>query len=209
MFVIAVTAAKQGYEDYLRHRADNMVNHSLVTVVRNGEDIDIKCQDILQGDLVQVPRDCDVPCDLVLLKSSEPNGKCHITTANLDGETNLKTLSSPKGLPDVDTTKLHTLGHIECEHSSADLYSFLGKIELDISFMNRNEMTNIETGSLHTSELPLMAENLMLRGARVKNTEWAIGCAVYTGLLMRSFLFRNFFNYFFVIFRSKYKVSFK
>lgn len=29
VFVIAVTAAKQGYEDYLRHRADNMVNYSL------------------------------------------------------------------------------------------------------------------------------------------------------------------------------------
>lgn len=28
VFVIAVTAAKQGYEDFLRHRADNMVNYS-------------------------------------------------------------------------------------------------------------------------------------------------------------------------------------
>lgn len=46
-------------------------------------------------------RDCDVPCDIVLLKSSDPNGKCHITTANLDGETNLKTLMVPKGLPNI------------------------------------------------------------------------------------------------------------
>lgn len=28
VFVISVTAAKQGYEDFLRHRADNMVNYS-------------------------------------------------------------------------------------------------------------------------------------------------------------------------------------
>lgn len=28
VFVIAVTAAKQGYEDFLRYRADNMVNYS-------------------------------------------------------------------------------------------------------------------------------------------------------------------------------------
>lgn len=29
IFVIAVTAAKQGYEDYLRYRADNVVNYAL------------------------------------------------------------------------------------------------------------------------------------------------------------------------------------
>lgn len=72
-----------------------------VTVLRNGIEEDIKCQEILQGDLVKSMRDCDVPCDIVLLKSSDPNGKCHITTANLDGETNLKTLMVPKGLPNV------------------------------------------------------------------------------------------------------------
>jgi hypothetical protein len=36
VFVIAVTALKQGYEDWLRHRSDNEVNCSLVTVVRKG-----------------------------------------------------------------------------------------------------------------------------------------------------------------------------
>lgn len=69
------------------------------TVIRNGVEIDIKCEDILQGDLVKASRDCDVPCDLVLLKTSDAEGKCFITTANLDGETNLKTLFVPKGFP--------------------------------------------------------------------------------------------------------------
>lgn len=36
MFVIAVTSLKQGYEDWLRHRSDNEVNGSLVTVIRKG-----------------------------------------------------------------------------------------------------------------------------------------------------------------------------
>jgi phospholipid-translocating ATPase len=180
VFVICVTAAKQGYEDFLRYRADNMVNKSMVTVIRQEIEIDIRCEDIAPGDLVRVSRDCDVPCDLILLKSSD-DGKCFITTANLDGETNLKTLVVPKGLPEYEISKLHTLGMIECEQSHTDLYSFNGRIELP-SNINRISVIptdmELQTG-LHN--IPLMAENLMLRGSRVRNTEWAIACAVYTG----------------------------
>lgn len=77
-----MTAAKQGYEDLLRYRADNIVNQSLVTVIRNSVEVEIKCEDIMPGDLVKLTRDCDIPCDMVLLKSSAEN-KCSITTANL------------------------------------------------------------------------------------------------------------------------------
>ena len=152
----------------------------MVTVIRNSVEVDIRCEDITPGDLVRVSKDCDVPCDLILLKSSDDR-KCFITTANLDGETNLKTLLVPKGLPDVEIEKLHTLGVIECEPSHTDLYAFNGRIELPRS-INRISVipTDIElqTGM---QNVPLMAENLMLRGSRVKNTEWAIACAVYTG----------------------------
>ena len=36
----------------------------------------------------------EFPCDILLLSSSNPNGKVTIMTANLDGETNLKTHSA-------------------------------------------------------------------------------------------------------------------
>lgn len=42
------------------------------------------------GDIVEVTSDNPFPCDLVLLFSKTDDGLCHITTANLDGETNLK-----------------------------------------------------------------------------------------------------------------------
>uniref|UniRef100_A0A336LPY0 Phospholipid-transporting ATPase n=1 Tax=Culicoides sonorensis TaxID=179676 RepID=A0A336LPY0_CULSO len=191
-FVISVTMVKQGYEDYLRYRTDRIVNYSLVTVIRDGQMCDIKCQDVRQGDLVRVPRDCDVPCDLVLMKSSDPGRKCNITTANLDGETNLKTLSVPKGLPDVEIKDLGSLGTIECEQPQTDLYSFKGKIELD-QHLSRGLNDSIDQLDFHT--IPLMSENLLLRGSKVRNTEWVVGCAVYTGqstkLALNSRITRN------------------
>ncbi|XP_055585323.1 phospholipid-transporting ATPase IF isoform X2 [Uranotaenia lowii] len=180
VFVISVTAAKQGYENYLRYRADNMVNYSLVTVLRAGVEMDIRCQDIRQGDIVRTARDCDMPCDMVLLKSSDENGRCYVTTANLDGETNLKTMVVPKGLPNLSEDKLHTLGRIECELPRTDLYTFNGRIEL-AEVHHRHEITSLDGPGPEHHVLPLMAENLLLRGSRVKNTEWAIGCAVYIG----------------------------
>lgn len=42
------------------------------------------------GDIVQVLDDEEIPCDLVVLSCDDPDGTCYITTANLDGETNLK-----------------------------------------------------------------------------------------------------------------------
>ena len=42
------------------------------------------------GDIIKVTNEKPFPADLVLLSSSEPDGMCFIETANLDGETNLK-----------------------------------------------------------------------------------------------------------------------
>ena len=42
------------------------------------------------GDIVRVNANEGIPCDMVMISSEDPDGSCYITTANLDGETNLK-----------------------------------------------------------------------------------------------------------------------
>ena len=42
------------------------------------------------GDVVKIGCEEEFPCDMILLSSSDEEGNCFITTANLDGETNLK-----------------------------------------------------------------------------------------------------------------------
>ncbi|XP_053972565.1 phospholipid-transporting ATPase IF [Hylaeus volcanicus] len=169
-FVIFVTAVKQGYEDYLRHVVDKRLNRATATVIRNRCVQSIQRQHIVVGDLVKVSREKDIPCDLLLLFTSEDTGRCYVTTSNLDGETNLKTLMVPKVVSNMSASEVVSMeATLTCQHPSSDLYSFHGKLEVN--------NTNGEPTSGH-----LTIENLLLRGSRFKDTDHIIGCAVYTGL---------------------------
>uniref|UniRef100_A0A3Q1JPD2 Phospholipid-transporting ATPase n=1 Tax=Anabas testudineus TaxID=64144 RepID=A0A3Q1JPD2_ANATE len=153
-FVITVTAIKQGYEDWLRHKADNEVNGAPVFVVRSGSLVQTRSKNIRVGDIVRVAKDETFPADLVLLSSDRADGTCHITTASLDGETNLKThYSVAETSVCQSVSQLEALqAVVECQQPEADLYR------------------------------PLGPENLLLRGARLKNTKEIYGVAVYTGM---------------------------
>lgn len=85
----------QAYEDYLRHRADSEVNNRKVQLVKNGRLAEIKSASIHVGDIVRVDNGQGLPCDLVLLATSDPTGLSFVTTAGLDGETNLKVSPCP------------------------------------------------------------------------------------------------------------------
>ncbi|KAL7991015.1 hypothetical protein Chor_014445, partial [Crotalus horridus] len=113
-FVITVTAIKQGYEDWLRHKADNEVNGAPV------------------GDIVRVAKDETFPADLVLLSSDREHGCCYVTTASLDGETNLKThIAVPETAVLQSVANLDKLvAVIECQQPEADLYRFVGRITI-------------------------------------------------------------------------------
>uniref|UniRef100_A0AAX7UHS9 Phospholipid-transporting ATPase n=1 Tax=Astatotilapia calliptera TaxID=8154 RepID=A0AAX7UHS9_ASTCA len=165
-FVITVTAIKQGYEDWLRHKADNEVNGAPVFVVRSGSLVQTRSKNIRVGDIVRVAKDETFPADLVLLSSDRPDGTCHITTASLDGETNLKThYSVAETSVCQSVSQLEALqAVVECQQPEPDLYRYRC-IFLLFVFVR-----------------PLGPENLLLRGARLKNTKEIFGVAVYTGM---------------------------
>ncbi|XP_029648021.1 probable phospholipid-transporting ATPase IF [Octopus sinensis] len=170
LFVVSVTAIKQGYEDWLRHKADNEVNNQLVDVLSNGELEKIKAKDIKVGDIVRVSINKGFPCDMVMISSENSEGSCYVTTANLDGETNLKTFTSAtetKSYQSVEQLK-DLNATITCKQPLVELYNFVGYLSLK---ENENEET----------EIPLGTQNLLLRGARLRNTPFIYGCAVYTG----------------------------
>ncbi|XP_061935373.1 phospholipid-transporting ATPase IF-like isoform X5 [Apis cerana] len=168
--VIVVTACKQGFEDYNRYVNDKRENRTFVTVIRNKCVQNIYRENIVVGDLVKIYREEDIPCDLLLLYSTEDSECCYITTSNLDGETNLKTVAIPKVLSNMSMQQIISLNAIvTCQHPSSNLYSFHGKMEIK----DENNET-IRSGYL-------MINNLLLRGSRLKDTDYIIGCAIYTG----------------------------
>uniref|UniRef100_A0A673CM95 Phospholipid-transporting ATPase n=1 Tax=Sphaeramia orbicularis TaxID=375764 RepID=A0A673CM95_9TELE len=153
-FVITVTAIKQGYEDWLRHKADNEVNGAPVFVVRSGSLVQTRSKNIRVGDIVRVAKDETFPADLVLLSSDRADGTCHITTASLDGETNLKTHYSV-----AETSVCQSVSQLEALQAVVEC--------------QQPEPWQVQ---------PLGPENLLLRGARLKNTKEIFGVAVYTGM---------------------------
>ncbi|XP_053166188.1 phospholipid-transporting ATPase IH isoform X1 [Hemicordylus capensis] len=170
-FVITVTAIKQGYEDWLRHKADNAMNQCPVHFIRHGKLVRKQSRKLRVGDIVMVKEDETFPCDLIFLSSSRADGTCFVTTASLDGESSHKTYYAVQDTKafqreqDIDT--LHAT--IECEQPQPDLYKFVGRINV---YHDRNEPV----------ARPLGSENLLLRGATLKNTEKIFGVAIYTGM---------------------------
>nr|XP_014340178.1 PREDICTED: probable phospholipid-transporting ATPase IF [Latimeria chalumnae] len=160
-FVITVTAIKQGYEDWLRHKADNEVNGAPVYVVRSGGLVKTRSKNIRVGDIVRVAKDETFPVDLVLLSSDREDGTCHVTTASLDGETNLKThFAVPETAVLQSVTSLDTLSAvIECQQPEADLYRYGG---LKSSFRSLLCIQGWELFSILTQEEELFLKAVSL-----------------------------------------------
>ncbi|TNN68517.1 Phospholipid-transporting ATPase 11C [Liparis tanakae] len=165
-FVITVTAIKQGYEDWLRHKADNEVNKYPVTVLEQGRSVRKESEKIKVGDVVEVEEDVTFPCDLILLQSSRDDDTCFVTTASLDGESNHKTHYT---VPETEKDLERLNATIECEQPQPDLYKFVGRLHI---YKNDQEPAVRSLGP----------ENLLLKGATLKNTQRICGVAIYTGM---------------------------
>lgn len=165
-FVITVTAIKQGYEDWLRHKADYEVNKYPVIVLEDGRSIRKESEKIKVGDIVEVVEDETFPCDLILLQSTRDDDTCFVTTASLDGESNHKTHYT---VPDTEKDLQSLNATIECEQPQPDLYKFVGRM-------------HIYKTDQDPAVRSLGPENLLLKGATLKNTKKIYGVAVYTGM---------------------------
>ncbi|CAN6674651.1 phospholipid-transporting ATPase Drs2p [Trichomonascus vanleenenianus] len=164
--VLCVSAFKELVEDIKRSNADKELNNSEVEVLTpSGQFEKHRWIKVQVGDIVRVNSEEPFPADLVLLASSEPEGLCYIETANLDGETNLKIKQAlPETAHMVDPAELGRLrGIIQSEQPNSSLYTYEATLETQ------------------GRKIPLSPDQLLLRGATLRNTPWVHGVVVFTG----------------------------
>ncbi|KAJ3169761.1 hypothetical protein HK101_011428 [Irineochytrium annulatum] len=196
--VVIVSIARECYDDWKRHKHDSKENNSPVrrlvrraggrgnlyaTAKRRSSAAmemssydpssgltcsweDVTWHDLQVGDVVSVKDKEFIPADLIVLQTSSPNGVCYIETSNLDGETNLKQRQALKATSDaiVDVEALGRFSAIAyTEPPSGDLYAFDGYL--------------VEGRSRY----PLSVNQLLQRGATLRNTKEIFGAVVYTG----------------------------
>lgn len=167
--VLMVSAVKEMVEDYRRKQADSALNNSKARVLRGSTFEETKWINVAVGDIVRVESEEPFPADIVLLASSEPEGLCYIETANLDGETNLKIKQAlPETAGMVSPSELSRLGgKVRSEQPNSNLYTY--------------EATLTMQAGGGEKELPLTPEQLLLRGATLRNTPWVHAIVVFTG----------------------------
>lgn len=166
ILILTVSALKEIIEDFKRHRADDEMNNRKVSVHRHGKWECVKWLEVVVGDIVRISDNHFFPADLILLSSSEPQAMCYVETSNLDGETNLKLRQGVKATANLLTGEdlTNVYGMVECEVPNRHLYEFVGNIQLQAQ-----------------SAVPLGPNQLLLRGAMLRNTAWIFGLVVYTG----------------------------
>ena len=123
------------------------------------------------GDIVLLRDNDQVPADIVVLSTSDPEGLCYLETKNLDGETNLKPRKSVRATSSItseDDIEKSSF-YLDSEPPHQNLYQYHGVLRYT------DPTTNEE------KQEPVTINELLLRGCAVRNTAWIIGLVVFTG----------------------------
>jgi phospholipid-translocating ATPase len=105
------------------------------------------------GDIVHLSNNETVPADILMLKSSEPQGICYIETCDLDGETNLKRRQVVRGFDNLQSNFQPTkfVSRLEIDAPTTKIYRFHGAMVHDSG-----------------ERVPISTDNLLLRESRLK-----------------------------------------
>ncbi|XP_074068587.1 phospholipid-transporting ATPase VB isoform X2 [Macrotis lagotis] len=164
--ILVVTALKDAWEDLRRYKSDKIINnqHCFIYTRKEQNYVQKHWKDVRVGDFVRLQCNEIIPADILLLFSSDPSGVCHLETANLDGETNLKQRRVVKGFLHQEFEPEVFQNKIVCEKPNNNLSKFKG-------YMEHPDQTRTGFNS----------ESLLLRGCTIRNTEVVVGIVIYAG----------------------------
>ena len=177
VIVLSVSIIREGIEDYSRAKLDRQQNNEETTAYINGSWQKTTSGALYVGEIVEVLQDNTFPADLILIDSELAGGICFIETGTLDGEKTLKQKEAPRETKEKFKKNNEKISHFDisgeviADMPNAALYQLNGRMVLNIKIDNNQEKYKI----------PLDAKQLLLKGAKLKNTKWVIGIVIYTG----------------------------
>ena len=180
IIVLSVSLIREAVEDCARANLDKQQNNEPTEVYVDEQWEQTQSGKLHMGEIVSVKQDDAFPADLILIDSDLPEGICFIETGTLDGEKTLKLKESPTqtaGKFNKNGEKVGNFlisGDALADQPNPELYLLNGRMHLVFSNMNNN-------GEQETYDIPLDAKQLLLKGAKLRNTSWIIGIVVYTG----------------------------
>ena len=179
IIVLSVSIIREGFEDLARSKLDKEQNNEPTSAYIDDNWENTTSGKLRIGEIVEVLQDEPFPADLVLLDSELPEGICFIETGTLDGEKALKQKEVPKETKGKFTENEEKIQHFQlsgnaiADQPNPELYQLNGRMHLAFK-------TNKSNGE-EEYNIPLDAKQLLLKGAKLKNTKWIIGIVVYTG----------------------------
>jgi magnesium-transporting ATPase (P-type) len=155
-------------------------NKSNCRIIRRNKVIETTWRDLVVGDFVVLQGNERIPADILVISNSNDDGRCFMETSTLDGEKSLKPREAIKKEAFCRATVTIEENNIEAEidlhmrlnikHPSYILYEFDGHLR----YYDQHDQ-------LQTNLVGIDSKNLLLKGAKVKNTKWVIGLVLYTG----------------------------
>ena len=169
--VLIISLIREAIEDFRKYQYDKKSNESLTISYKSPMFVSTKWSDVEVGAIMKITKDEILPCDVLVIKSSNENGFCYLETTNLDGESGLKPREALRASQmaikeDKDIEKLFNdtkETFIEVDKPSMDIYTVEGTM-----FLNGNKNY-------------FDIKNILLRGGRLKNVDFIYGVVIYTG----------------------------
>ncbi|KAG6833085.1 hypothetical protein H0H87_011496 [Tephrocybe sp. NHM501043] len=125
-------------------------------------------EDLKVGDFVKIMDNEPIPADIMICATSEDDDVAFVETKNLDGETNLKSrhgVASLAHLRDaVSCSTSENSFRINCDRPDVDMYRLQANVKVS------------------GDSSPIDLSVTLLRGTVLRNTRWAIGVVMFTGL---------------------------
>jgi phospholipid-translocating ATPase len=173
---VSISMAKEGYDDYRRHRLDKKENQreTMVAALATRSETGllhwkkVQWRSLSVGDIIKVKRDEPIPADIVLLRSNglTESGITYVETTALDGETSLKRKRIVKSVAEACATPE---GLVACsvefviEDPNPNLSTFRGRVIVD------DRMS------------PLTNDNIIYRGSILRSNPEISALVVYSG----------------------------